>query len=62
MCRAHAPCLQGIIAAPLASRASGLVGDRGGKEGVLRTVSTQLSATSNIPRLIPELGVILPER
>lgn len=35
--------------APLASRASALVGQHGVEEGVLRTVGRKISATSNIP-------------
>lgn len=49
MCPAHAPCQNRVIVASLASRASGLVGEHGAKEGVLRTVGRKISVTSNIP-------------
>lgn len=46
---AHASDQRRVIVALLASRASGLAGEHGVEDGVLRTVSRKISATSNIP-------------
>lgn len=46
---AHASDQRRVIVALLASGASGLAGERGVEDGVLRTVSRKTSATSNIP-------------
>lgn len=46
---AHAPFQRRRIVAPLASRASGLIGEHGVEEGVLRTEGRKISATSNTP-------------
>lgn len=40
---------RGSVSIRLAPRASGLVGEHGVEEGVLRTVGRKISATSNIP-------------
>lgn len=49
MCCAHAHCPGRVVVVLLAYRANGAVGEHGVREGVLRTVSRRISATSNIP-------------